>query len=515
MICYWRDNIEEGALPDDYGLYHSLSDYMFILSMRELRELVYLRSNVLGDGYYAGKTTKRLSDAMSSKGIKNWIPQYWMRLPLLNTDTMVEIIGPKLEKENINIFITVSNCDEIGVRPACRLNSAKLDIAYGEGSLDDPYVIVSGDGLMPVNLNKISNENVISSDFENEAKDTSMSSWAEKEIKNAIDANLIPLDMRSNYKRNITREEFDRLCLACIELSTGKQVIDFMKENDIPMIQTPFRDSNSFSLLCGRALGIISGYNNYVDPKDFITREQAAVMLMNLGKALNCPINTSIDTNYTDNDSISPWARDGVKFVSNSIDPASNLPIMLGSNNIFNPGGYYTREQAYMTVLKVYRFSVESSGMQHLFDVPTKISDSQQKRLVINGTISLPGNDIAPPGGLMIYVGCHPVDNGNINWPYYGSTFFIEAGKNKIKYSFQVDEEYRNYTEFIVKACIPNFLDDGSKYKKTPYSDLDFYYSSKGTTTIFGYAETVDLKYGVAYNIDFTLQRNTDIEAPQ
>lgn len=498
-------NIEKGALPDDDGLYQSLSDYIYILSMRELREYVYLRSNILGSDYYVGKATKRLSDVMSSKGNINWIPQYWMRLPNLNTDNLVGVIGPKLEKfENNNIFIAISNGGDIGVRPACRLNLEDLDISNGNGTLTRPYIINSGDGLTPINLNEMNTQNIDISDLENETADTSISSWAENEVSKAIDVNLIPEDMRCAYKQNITREEFARLCLACIELSTGKRAIDFMKESDIPTIQTPFLDSDNFSLLCSKSLEIINGYNNYANPKDFITREQAAVMLMNLGKVLKCQTNTNIDTNYIDNDAISSWARDGVRFVSNSIDPVTNLPIMLGSNRIFNPKGYYTREQAYMTVLKVYRLSKTPLDELPSLSVPAFYHDTQQNQLRINGTISLPGNDIAPSDGLIIYVGCQPENTHN---GFCGPQYYMEAGKNSIRYSLVVDESYKDYRKFIVMVNIPNFLEDGSRYKQTPYSDLSVFYSSKGSTTDIYSAEIVDLKDGVVNNIDITLQR--------
>ena len=79
-----------------------------------------------------------------------------------------------------------------------------------------------------------------------------------------------------------------------------------------------------------------------------LDREQAAVILSNLARALEHPLPQAQHT-FSDPD-FSPWAQDAVGQVQSA-------GIMSGSGNgLFSPQGTYTREQSVVTIMNLYRF---------------------------------------------------------------------------------------------------------------------------------------------------------------
>ncbi len=118
----------------------------------------------------------------------------------------------------------------------------------------------------------------------------------------------------------------------------------------------------------------------------------------------------------------------------------------------------------------------------------------------ISGLIKLADNDVAPPDGLMVYVGCRPSDERD----FTGAIFKIEAGQNSVSYTFDIDPEDCD-KGFIVTASIPDYVDDGVRYKETDYSNIRMYYNSKIVSTSIDTAEPIYLENNCAREINIQL----------
>ena len=51
--------------------------------------------------------------------------------------------------------------------------------------------------------------------------------------------------------------------------------------------------------------------------------------------------------------SFSAWAVSSIDFVTHRIDKKTNTPVMMGLDNLFNPKGNYTKEQAILTIYRL------------------------------------------------------------------------------------------------------------------------------------------------------------------
>ena len=124
----------------------------------------------------------------------------------------------------------------------------------------------------------------------------------------------------------------------------------------------PFKDNDEIEIykwsiyVCYDA-GIVNGKTpTYFCPNDYITREEAAVMLSRtldyFGKFegnFNRSYNTEIK--YADDINISYWAKKSVSIVS-------DMGIMKGQeNNNFNPKGTYTIEQTLATLYRLFKYN--------------------------------------------------------------------------------------------------------------------------------------------------------------
>lgn len=85
------------------------------------------------------------------------------------------------------------------------------------------------------------------------------------------------------------------------------------------------------------------------NPDGLITRQEAAVMIYNLCKALNYDLSTNGGVAFTDEAGIASWAREAVSAVS-----AAGIMSGIGDGR-FDPTGTYTNEQSAVTLLRVYK----------------------------------------------------------------------------------------------------------------------------------------------------------------
>jgi|GEM_PF-4067024 len=174
--------------------------------------------------------------------------------------------------------------------------------------------------------------------------------WAKAEVDEAIAAGLIPLELQDRYKEKITRADFSKLIVKFVESKTGHAVQDILEEQDIDLKINPFSDTNLKEVVAAYRLGIVNGKGNgKFDPDGNITRQEAAIMLTKAAVFLGYAV-ASEPTTYIDNSRIAAWAVPGVEYVS-------GYGIMNGTGgNSFSPEGAYTRQQAYLTILRLYHF---------------------------------------------------------------------------------------------------------------------------------------------------------------
>ena len=168
------------------------------------------------------------------------------------------------------------------------------------------------------------------------------SPWAKTEVDEAIALGIVMEALQSDYQANITRGDFCAVIMALVYL----QDEEIAEEIDLP--ENPFYDTNAKYVVAAYALGIVTGKtNDTFAPSGAIMRQEAAAMLTRAANVLG--METSAKPSFfADSGRISEYAKENVDFVFGA-------GIMKGTGNaMFDPAGYYSREQAYMTALRLY-----------------------------------------------------------------------------------------------------------------------------------------------------------------
>ena len=220
-------------------------------------------------------------------------------------------------------------------------------IQYGYTNMDSPYVgnimtvIPSGTVTSVMNALKpyASADTILYY--------TPPASWAASQVNAAIADGIVPAGMQNSYPKPITRAEFCALAANFYEKYTGVTVA-----RDVH-----FTDTQDASVEKMATLGVVNGVGfNAFAPNVALTREQAAVILGNLAKALGNPFPSAAPT-FADNASIASWA-------TSQVGQVQAAGIMGGvGNNLFSPQGYYTREQSIVTIMRMESVVVPVSGI--------------------------------------------------------------------------------------------------------------------------------------------------------
>ncbi len=171
------------------------------------------------------------------------------------------------------------------------------------------------------------------------------SSWAVEAINSASNAGLIPEWLQFEYRSNITRREFCVLIVKLIEAKSGMSIDAFREEHGYAYADA-FLDTDDYFVRECASLGIVNGSEGYFRPNDSISREEAASILKRTADILEIQ-STGNSVTFTDESSISPWARESVDFVT-------SVGIMNGSGTTFNPKDNFTREQAFITMYNMF-----------------------------------------------------------------------------------------------------------------------------------------------------------------
>lgn len=215
-----------------------------------------------------------------------------------------------------------------------------LDNTWGEGYIDSTTVALSIGHQATTNLGT-------------GAQYSNISAWAQDEVWNAICNYLIPFDLQTSYPEAITREEFCRLVVTLVEKVSEESIENYISEKGLT-ITAPFTDTESAEVLAAYALGIVNGTSDTIfSPNGNITRQEAAAMLERAAKVLGITSNGT--SSFNDSQQIALWAKESVDFVCGLTDQTTGNHVMNGTDDgNFSPKGTLTREQAYITILRIY-----------------------------------------------------------------------------------------------------------------------------------------------------------------
>lgn len=169
------------------------------------------------------------------------------------------------------------------------------------------------------------------------------SNWSADYIAQAKDVGFLEGITDISYKEPITREKFCEIIYNMLD-----KTMDIRWQKASP---NPFRDTFNEKVFSLCYEGIINGKGGYTfAPNDYLTREEAATILMRTAEVLGVgfPENAYDKKIYNDEDLISDWA-----FVS--VHYARKMEIMVGTSHTeFSPKEEYTVEQAIATIMRLY-----------------------------------------------------------------------------------------------------------------------------------------------------------------
>lgn len=170
-------------------------------------------------------------------------------------------------------------------------------------------------------------------------------SWFQEDIKDAIDKNFVPNDLQGNYQSDITRAEYAVLALSIYSVSGA----EFSWEE-----MTPFDDCIGHKyeqqLVAAYNAGIIAGDGKGTfNPDDKISRQQVAVMLVNLLKQISPKRDFEVKNTYSypDQNDIAPWARYYIDYCF------ENEILRGGTGNSIAPLGNATIEQSIVLLYRI------------------------------------------------------------------------------------------------------------------------------------------------------------------
>lgn len=216
-----------------------------------------------------------------------------------------------------------------------------LQPQFEDFSYDDYYAYAKVNGLWGVlNLDGLTTTSTPS--VPSDTPDT----WAADEVTKAINNKLVPSALQNKYKEKITRKDFCDLAISLVESKLGKSIDEILSSKGLSISEKTFNDTTDKNILSAYALLIVKGKGDGFDPNGYITRQEAAVMLANTALALGIDINSN-EASFPDSSSIATWAKTAVNYVSSS-------NVMKGTNNGFEAKANYTRQQAYITIFRLF-----------------------------------------------------------------------------------------------------------------------------------------------------------------
>lgn len=176
------------------------------------------------------------------------------------------------------------------------------------------------------------------------------SSWAKNEVQHAIEEYIVPESLQKDYQMPITRAQFAectlRMCMAYYDESNPSILVQSYATEEKPNFLDLADSTREFSEYA-YMLGIIKGRTSTTfDPDAKITRQEAAVMLYRTFMLCG-GITVQTTINFSDGNAIADWAQ-------NEVACMAEFGIIHGvGENTFDPLGNYTREQCYLTLVRM------------------------------------------------------------------------------------------------------------------------------------------------------------------
>ncbi len=180
--------------------------------------------------------------------------------------------------------------------------------------------------------------------------------WAAEGLADAGVLQLVPQSLTDLYQRPITRLEFCRLTMQALRQASGLDNDRLAELFARPEGPVTFTDCSDPDVLAAAAIGAVRGMGDGTfRPGSSISRQDAAVLLLQTASAL-FPQVIPDGADYLDGAAIPDYAKPAVDWASQVTDPVTGSPVMAGvGDGYFDPRGTYTREQAVLTVLRLYR----------------------------------------------------------------------------------------------------------------------------------------------------------------
>ena len=165
--------------------------------------------------------------------------------------------------------------------------------------------------------------------------------WAAEEVARCILEGFLSERLQSGYRQNITRLDFCEALAGVIVIGTEFCMLDYEE------IETPFTDVDSGFVTFLTELGIVRGVGEgRFNPDGEITRQEAAVMLCRAGLKSGVT-GGGTEPEFEDLALVADWALEALGYVVEK-------GIMKGDGVNFDPLGFYTRQQAYLTIIRLY-----------------------------------------------------------------------------------------------------------------------------------------------------------------
>ncbi len=186
------------------------------------------------------------------------------------------------------------------------------------------------------------------------------SEWANESVIKAQALEILEEDKNYWYKNPITREEF---CELIYNVIYNYSQVDMPQVATIPLADTSNEKIRSlywWRIINGKGTftqepvispdGVVKSYPTLpvIAPKDFLTREEAATIIVRMVNRFFPMAATEMWFEYDDINEVSKWASDSVQTIS-------NLGFMKGTNNNkFAPKETLTIEEAIVILVRVY-----------------------------------------------------------------------------------------------------------------------------------------------------------------
>ena len=218
--------------------------------------------------------------------------------------------------------------------------------------------------------------------------DAQPSDWAVEFVDDVKEQNLIEETFFNDYQSSISRKDFAYLGVKLYEEYTG--------ESALPG-EASFADTTDEWILKAKNVGIVGGYpDGTYGPNNNITREELAVLFVNVFKASNIEYLQPGEEKFVDDSTIADWAKESVYIAK------ANGVINGVGNNTFDPSNTATKEQSLIMFNKIQVSNSYVSGkvakkiLKEVSDEMPKLTDLE---LELNSVIEFSNDAIVNVGG--------------------------------------------------------------------------------------------------------------------